>query len=476
MILFEPLNHITFTARMTSEKRTSVQNAWAFYDWANSVYALVISTAIFPIYFNAVTSTREGENVNDSVTFFGHNLVNTQLYSYVIAASLLGVIVLSPILSGIADYTGRKKFFLQLFCYLGSLACGALYFFNTDYLELSMLAVFFASMGYWSSIVFYNAYLPEIARPEEQDRVSARGYVWGYVGSVILLVINLVMIQLIDESLTRWSFVMVAIWWAGFAQVTFRKLPRSSRAIGFSGAVWSKGFRELKGVWLQIKGLTTLKRYLLAFFIFSMAVQTIMLMAQFFGMKEVHTYADPSGVGYAFFPPMVVKQTGLDTAQLIIAIILVQLIAVPGAWLFARGSAVIGNIKMLGAALLSWISVCLYAFFIVHTPNEFYIAAGWIGFMMGGTQSLSRSTYSKLIPSTQDTTSFFSFYDVLEKAGIVIGIFSFGYIEGITGSMRNSVLSLVVFFGLGFLVLLTVPRSKKLKPLTDQARTGVEAR
>lgn len=449
---------------MSDTNRKSVQNAWAFYDWANSVYALVISTAIFPIYYNAVTTSGEGENRIDTVRFFGRNFVNTELYSYVISASLFGIIILAPILSGIADYTGRKKLFLQVFCYTGALACAALFFFDPSHLELSMLALFFASMGYWGSIVFYNAYLPEIAAPEEQDRLSAKGYVWGYIGSVILLILNLAMIQGIDESLTPWSFVLVALWWAGFAQRTFRKLPPSTQKKEFTGRIWVHGFGELRSVWKQMKGLTGLKRYLLAFFIFSMAVQTIMLMAQFFGMKEIHTYSDPTGVGYLSFPPAVVRTTGLETGQLIIAIILVQLIAVPGAWVFSRGSRAIGNIKMLGVALVSWMAVCLFAFFVVDTPNEFYLAAGWIGFMMGGTQSLSRSTYSKMLPPTQEPTSFFSFYDVLEKMGIVIGTVSFGFIEGLTGSMRNSVLSLIVFFLLGFIVLLTIPKQKHVNP------------
>jgi UMF1 family MFS transporter len=449
---------------MSEPNRKSVQNAWAFYDWANSVYALVISTAIFPIYYNAVTTSGEGENRIDKVRFFGREFVNTELYSYVISASLLGIIIIAPILSGIADYTGRKKLFLQIFCYTGALACAALFFFDPSHLELSMLALFFASMGYWGSMVFYNAYLPEIASPDEQDRVSAKGYVWGYIGSVILLVINLAMIQGIDESLTPWSFVLVALWWAGFAQRTFKKLPTSKKRKEFTGRIWAQGFGELRLVWSQMKGLTGLKRYLLAFFIFSMAVQTIMLMAQFFGMKEIHTWSDPTGIGYASFPPAVVRVTGLETGQLIIAIILVQLIAVPGAWLFSRGSRAIGNIKMLGVALLSWIAVCLFAYFVVDTPNEFYIAAGWIGFMMGGTQSLSRSTYSKMLPPTDEPTSFFSFYDVIEKVGIVIGTVSFGYIEGLTGSMRNSVLSLIVFFFLGFVVLLTIPKQKHVNP------------
>lgn len=445
---------------MSTQNKRSLQRAWAFYDWANSVYPLVISTAIFPIYYNAVTTVKEGDQLIDEVTFFGFTLVNTQLYSYTIAASLLAVIVLSPVLSGIADYAGKKKFFLQLFCYAGSIACATLYFFDREALEYSMASVFMASLGYWGSVVFYNAYLPEVATPDEQDRLSARGYVWGYLGSVLLLVINLAMIQGISDSLTPWSFVMVAVWWAGFAQFTFRKLPANPHQRKPSGALWKMGFKELRSVYRQLRELPRLKRYLLAFFVFSMAVQTIMLMAQFFGMKEVFVVNDPTAVGFATYPPMLTREVGLDTGQLIIAIILVQLIAVPGAWLFARGSGVFGNVRMLMIALLSWIVVCFFAYYVVDTPNEFFIAAGWIGFMMGGTQALSRSTYSKMLPETTDNASFFSFYDVTEKLGIVIGMFVYGYIEGITGSMRTSVLSLIVFFSIGLLLLFWIPRRR----------------
>lgn len=453
---------------MEKKEKRSLQRAWAFYDWANSVYALVISTAIFPIYFNAVTTRKEGDQLIDKVDFFGFELVNTQLYSYTIAVSLLAVIVLSPMLSGIADYAGKKKFFLQLFCYVGATACATLFFFDRDMLEYSMASVFFASLGYWGSIVFYNAYLPEVAKPEEQDRLSARGYVWGYVGSVLLLVINLAMIQGVSDSLTPWAFVMVAVWWAGFAQITFRKLPANPHHRKPTGALWKMGFRELRGVYRQLTALPRLKRYLLAFFVFSMAVQTIMLMAQFFGMKEVFVIDDPAGMGYGMQPPLLQRTVGLDTGQLIIAIILVQLIAVPGAWLFARGSGVFGNIRMLMVALISWIAVCLFAFFVVDTPYEFFVSAGWIGFMMGGTQSLSRSTYSKMLPETKDHASFFSFYDVTEKLGIVIGMFVYGYIEGITGSMRTSVLSLVVFFSIGLLLLFWIPKKGSKKALAMQ--------
>lgn len=435
------------------------QNAWAFYDWANSVYPLVITTAIFPIFFNAVTTEKvNGVTVSDKVTWFGREFVNTEIYSYIIAASLIVVSILSPVLSGIADYSGKKKVFMKMFCYLGSISCALLYFFNKEHLELSFMALFFASIGYWNSIVFYNAFLPEVAKPEDQDKLSAKGYSLGYIGSVILLVLILGIVMGISDSFTRYSFIIVGIWWLGFAQITFRRLPENNNGRKSEGKLWKKGFQELKQVQKQVSGLKGLRRYLFAFFVFSMAVQTIMTMAQFFGMKEVFSWSEASVGGMGMFPVLMVKETGLSTAQLIIAIILVQLIAIPGAVVFSSGSKRFGNVTMLAIALLSWIAVCIFAFAIVDTPLEFYIAAGWIGFMMGGTQSLSRSTYSKMLPDTKDTASFFSYYDVLEKIGMVIGMLTFGYIEGVTGSMRNSVLSLIVFFALGLVLLLMVPR------------------
>lgn len=458
-MLFQSTNPSTFRMRMKDMNNKKTQNAWAFYDWANSVYPLVITTAIFPIFFNAVTTEKvNGVAVSDKVTWFGREFVNTEIYSYIIAASLIVVSILSPVLSGIADYSGKKKVFMKMFCYLGSISCALLYFFNKEHLELSFMALFFASIGYWNSIVFYNAFLPEVAKPEDQDKLSAKGYSLGYIGSVILLVLILGIVMGISDSFTRYSFIIVGIWWLGFAQITFRRLPENNNGRKSEGKLWKKGFQELKQVQKQVSGLKGLRRYLFAFFVFSMAVQTIMTMAQFFGMKEVFSWSEASVGGMGMFPVLMVKETGLSTAQLIIAIILVQLIAIPGAVVFSSGSKRFGNVTMLAIALLSWIAVCIFAFAIVDTPLEFYIAAGWIGFMMGGTQSLSRSTYSKMLPDTKDTASFFSYYDVLEKIGMVIGMLAFGYIEGVTGSMRNSVLSLIVFFALGLVLLLMVPR------------------
>jgi len=440
----------TFPAMKATRK---VQNAWAFYDWANSTYNLVIGTAIFPLFYGAVTVKRDefGKIISDDVVFFGFHLHNTQVYSYCLAFGMALVCLITPALAGVADVMGRKKWFLQFFCYLGSLSCATLYFFNPDKLELSMISVVMACVGFWSSTAFYNAFLPAIAGPEEQDRLSARGFSLGYIGSVLLLLLNLAFIMGVSEDksglMTRLAFVSVGVWWAGFAQYTFRHLPERATGQSFRWSTLGNGFYELRGVLKDLRETRRLKRYLLSFFIFSMGVQTIMQMAQFFGQKEV-VRLDEAGH----------EITGLSTPQLILAIVFVQLIAIPGAMVFSRSSGRWGNLAVLRVALLIWMGVCFFAYFFVRTPASFFVAAGIIGFVMGGTQALARSTYSKFLPETNDHASYFSFYDVTEKVGLIIGLFAFGLIEGLAGSLRASVLALIVFFAVGLIALWFVPR------------------
>jgi UMF1 family MFS transporter len=407
-------------------------NAWVFYDWANSSYPLVITTAIFPIFYEAVTSTKvDGKVVNDSVTLFGLNFINTELYSYVVALSFIIVSIASPVLSGIADYSGNKKRFMQFFCYLGAISCASLFFFNKDNLGFGMLSILLASVGFWGSLVFYNAFLPEIAEPKDHDNVSAKGFARGYLGSSILLILNLILIQGFKMP-AKYSFLSVAVWWIGFAQIPFALLPNGTKKNHEHKDIILKGFKELFNVWKQLKHNTALKRYLISFFIYSMGVQTVMLMAVLFAKKEI---------------------VGLEDSNLIVSVLLIQFLAIAGSYLFSFISNKIGNIKAIRINLFIWIGVCVGTYKFVYTPLHFYIIAALVGLIMGGVQSLSRSTYSKLLPPTEDTASFFSFYDVCEKIGIVIGMLSFGYIEGVTGGMRNSVLSLIVFFIAGFLML-----------------------
>ncbi len=418
-------------------------NAWAFYDWANSSYPLVITSAIFPVFYDAVTKSTVNGKVSDMVSLFGTEFHNTELYSYVVALSFVIVSFTAPVLSGIADYAGKKKRFMQFFCYMGSLACASLFFFSKEHLGWGMLSILISSVGFWGSLVFYNAFLPEIAEPADHDRVSARGYSLGYIGSAILLILNLIAIKGFDMP-ARWSFISVAVWWAGFAQVTFAKLPNNVYGRKPEGNVIFKGFRELKKVWDELKNIKRLKRYLASFFVYSMGVQTVMIMAVFFADKVIFKKEE-------------------EKSNLIIAVLIIQFVGVAGSLLFSRLSRWIGNIKALGVAIFIWIGICVGTYLYVDSPFSFYVDAAFVGLVMGGIQSLSRSTYSKLLPETQDHASYFSFYDVSEKVGIVIGTVLFGYIERMTGSIRSSILVLIAFFVVGFVVLLTIPKSKVIE-------------
>ncbi len=423
-------------------------NAWAFYDWANSVYTLTIASAIFPIFYASLF-------VNDSNTVhvFGFDIKNTALISFVTAFTFLVITLTSPLLSGIADYIGNKRVFLKFFCYAGSIGCIGLFWFSLEHIYVSLIFYFLGLFGYWGSLVFYNSYLPDIAYPEQQDRISAKGFSIGYVGSVLLLLLNLAMVMQpqwfgiegsADEASVKamkYSFITVGIWWALFSQYTFYHLPKgNSRRNGEVRAVIFNGFKELQLVWSQLKENLKLKRYLHAFFVYSMAVQTIMLMAVYFGEEEIAWASNEE-----------------KTMGLIISILVIQLVAVVGATITAKASAMFGNIKTLIGINSIWIAICFMAYF-TKTPVQFYVIASIVGFVMGGVQALSRSTYSKFLPETKDTTSFFSFYDVTEKVGIIIGMIIYGAVDQITGTMRNAILFLFLFFLIGVILLFRVPK------------------
>ncbi len=417
-----------------------IVNGWAMYDWANSVYNLVITTTFFPAYYAAVTSL---EKFPDGITFLGRRFVNTELKDYVLAFGFLVIAFLSPILSSIADYKGNKKNFMRFFCYLGAISCSLLFLFKEDSVTLGLVCFMFAGIGFYGSQVFYNSYLPEIAAEKDMDRISAKGYTMGYIGSVLMQLIGfaLVIFMSSEKGLAlRITFLLVGVWWVSFAQITFARLPISPKSERkLKTHVLANGFHELKIVLQQVIKMPVLKRFLSAFFFYSMGVQTVMLVAIDFGIKELK----------------------LEDTKLIITAVIIQLVAIVGAVAMSKLSAKYGNIKVLIFTVLLWIGVCITGYFIT-TEIHFYILASLVGLVMGGIQSLSRSTYSKLMPETKDTASFFSFYDVTEKLAIVIGLFSFGFIEGLTGNMRNSLLALIAFFVLGLLfLLLTLGTQKK---------------
>jgi UMF1 family MFS transporter len=415
-----------------------VINSWAMYDWANSAYSLVISSALFPAYYTFIAPPQ--------VHFIGRTFERTALASYAISFSFLIIAILSPILSSIADYKGNKKAFMQFFCYLGSAACIGLTFLTAENISYGIVCAIIGSIGFCGSIVFYNAYLPEIAAEEDQDRVSAKGFALGYVGSVLLMIICLTAIILNDKMKLGWgawptrlSFLAVGCWWAGFAQVTFRNLPPSTPSLQTpQRSILTNGFYELKKVWHQLKTYPITKRFLTSFFFYNMGVQTVMYMATYFASAELK----------------------LESFQLIITVLIIQLVAIGGALLFSRLSKITGNIFTLGIIILIWIGVCYFAS-VITTVNQFYALAFTVGMVMGGIQSMSRSTYSKLLPPTKDTASYFSFYDVCDKIGTVIGTLSFGFVSEFLGGMRNSVLALMTFFIIGGILLFFVEQKRK---------------
>ncbi len=415
-----------------------VIRGWVMYDWANSVYQLTIASTIFPIYYNQVT--RSGPD-DFTVSFFGYEVINTVLYSWAIAAAYLVVALFSPLLSSLADYTGRRKSFMQFFTWVGALSCGALFFFDETNVELGIIAFAMGTIGYGGSIVYYNSFLPVICEASEQDKVSARGYSMGYLGGVVLLLFNLLMIMkpawfgINDPFLpARISFVTVFLWWIGFSQITFRRLPRYTfrkRRKDKDRSILLEGYRELDQVYQQVRKSKKLSLYLLGFFFMMMGLLTTMFMAATYGEKEL----------------------GLKEDVLIPTILIIQLVGMGGAWFFSRLSGRIGNLQALLVSVFMWIFICIGAYYITSSA-QFMLAAFFIGIVMGGSQALARSTYSKMLPeTTTDHTSFFSFYDVMEKLATVAGTFSFGIIEAITGSMRYSVLAIATFFVIGIVFL-----------------------
>lgn len=432
---------------LSPQNNRKVIKAWTFYDWANSAYSLIITSAIFPAYYTAIVP----EQVPIGNTFIARSV----LASYAISISFVLIAILSPILSSIADSRGNKKSYMRFFCYIGSLACMAMYFFTPNiggfYILFGLVCSIIASIGYCGSIVFYNAFLPEIASKEEQDKVSAKGFAMGYIGSVLLMLMCIVFIQLNEQFYfladmipVRLSFVAVGVWWFAFAQIPLKFLPEQKKEVDKENKIIYRGFYELKKVWNEVNKMPVLKQYLLSFFLFNMGVQTVMYMATYFAKDEIK----------------------MESSALLYVVLIIQLVAIAGAWIFAKISKAKGNYFSLVLLIIIWIVICVFAY-NTHTALQFYCLAFAVGMVMGGIQSMSRSTYSKLLPPTQDTASYFSFYDVCEKIGIVIGTLTFGLVAQLMGGMRNAALALAVYFVLGLLSILFIGKKHFEKALTN---------
>ena len=434
--------------RVIEKNNKRLIRSWSMFDWANSAYNLVITSTIFPAYYTAITQTPEK---GDFVNFFGFEIINTALSNFALAFSYLFMALLLPFVSSYADVRGKKKTMMMFFTYFGAIACMGLFFFKLETLELGVILFGLAAMGYIGGVLFNNSYLPEIATVDKQDKVSAQGFAYGYVGCVTLQMICLVFILqpawfgITDPSFgPRLSFLLVGLWWAGFSTIPFVALPGNKKsAVRTPMKIFRTVIIEYRIVWRRIRKMQRIRRFLPAYFFYAAGVQTVMIVAAAFGAKELQ----------------------LESAKLIITILLIQLVAIFGAFLMSKLSGVFGNIKVLMLVILVWMGVCVSAFFI-RTEMEFYMLACVVGLVMGGIQSLSRSTYSKLLPeNSKDTASFFSFYDITEKLAVVLGLFSFGLIEQFTHNIRYSALFLSVFFIIGCGLLFRMLRFNKVMTL-----------
>ena len=423
-----------------------VIKAWCSYDIANSAYILSVNTVLYPIFYQQVTQKAFGSEI---IPFMGLNIKNTVLYEYAIALGYLIVILLTLSLSGIADMGGYRKRFMQFFTVLGSFACIGLFGFTGANIGLGLLLPMLAVLGFAGSLVYYNSFLPIIATPDRHDRISAMGFSYGYAGSMLLLIFNIFSLenyQMFGFSdkleAIRFSFIEVGIWWLAVSQIAFYYLREERKKVQLDSTIFKRGFNEVFKVLAYIRKHKSMYRFLLAFFFFSMGVQTIIIIASLFGKAEL----------------------GISDTKLIMTILIIQLVAILGAYLFGRVSSRFGNKTSLLWMLGIWVFVCFSAY-TVHDEYQFYVLAALVGLVMGGIQSQARSTWSKLIPpDTTDTASYFSFYDSTEKLAIVIGMLGFGLIEQLTGSMRNSTLLLSLFFIVSF-VIIAITRFEKEEPI-----------
>ena len=419
--------------------------AWTMYDWANSAYSLTITSAVFPAFY--VAQTMDGDK---DLVMAQYGFRAASIYPWALSAGFLIIALIAPILSGIADHRGNKKIFLKFFCYLGAASCAGLAFFSLDHLWLGLALVSIACIGFSGSLIFYDAFLPEIAEKNDQDRVSARGFTMGYIGSVILLIVNLAMVLAWPNEAwpARVSFVSVGLWWAGWAQIAFSKLPNGERSPDQVN-VLTNGYKELRKTWIELRRTTRLKRFLTAFFVLNMGIQTVMYLAANFAKQEVKEL-DANGA-----------QVPISDASLIMSILLIQLVAIAGALIFVRLSKRFGNVRALMIGSIVWIGACAFAYSL-HWTSEFYLLACLVGLVMGGSQALSRSTYAKFLPETKDHASYFSFYDVSYYLGTVLGTALYGIVYMITGDLRYTVVAIGSFFIAGFVLLWRVPKEEAL--------------
>jgi UMF1 family MFS transporter len=423
---------------------------WGMYDFANSAFATTISSVVFNVYFTQVVVGESGADI------FGHKIPASSLWGYTVSLSVILVIFTSPILGAIADFSGTKKKFLFLYCYLACLFTGLLFFAKEGDYIFAMILYVLANYFFAGSLGFYNAFLPEISTKENIGRISGFGWALGFIGGGILLAINLVMIRLPelfgipdrDHLPVRFVILSVAIWWAVFAVFTFL-LVRERRwgsPVPVGESYLRMGFKRLVLTFKKVRQHKELFKFLITFLIYNEGIETVIVMAAVFASELL----------------------GMSQSEIVTLFLLGQIVAFSGSLLLGYFADKFGNKQAIILSLVVWCAVVVWAYFI-KTTYEFWTMGVFIAFILGGSQAVSRSLFGLFTPR-ENTAEFFGFYALSGKFSSAIGPFTFAFIRHAFDSIRVAVIALIVFFALGFLLVLFVNERRGIEESMEPIR------
>lgn len=421
-----------------TDERRREQRGWYFYDFACSVYSTSVLTVFLGPYLTAVA--KAAADADGFVHPLGVPVRAGSLFAYAVSASVVIAVLVMPLVGAVADRTGRKKPLLAVAAYLGAAATTGMFFLDGDRYVLGAFLLIVANASLSVSMVLYNAYLPQISEPDERDAVSSRGWAFGYTSGALVLVLNLVVYSghdtfgLSEGDAVRICLASAGLWWGAFTLVPLRRLRDRHIAPSGEGSVGS-GWRQLMETLRDMRRHPLTLSFLLAYLVYNDGVQTVISQASLYGSEEL----------------------GLDQTTLITAVLLVQVLAVAGALGMGRLARTYGAKRTILGSLAIWTLILAGGYFLpAHAPVWFYVLAAAIGLVLGGSQALSRSLFSHLVPRGKEA-EYFSAYEMSDRGLSWLGPLVFGLAFQVTGSYRDAIISLVIFFALGFVLLARVP-------------------
>ncbi len=417
-------------AAQTEKAYRKVINSWAMYDWANSAFVTTVMAAVLPVYYSKVAGANLAPNIA------------TAYWGYTTTIALLIVAFLSPILGAIADFSGIKKKFLAYFAAMGIVGTALLWFVSTGDWFIASLFFIVGTVGFAGSDMFYNSLLPHVAKPEDMDQVSTRGYAFGYLGGGIMLAINIAMIQLMPDAeiATRLAFVTVAIWWAVFTIPILKNVsePPATRREGEHPNSIRAGFDRLRVTFREIQHYRQLFIFLIAFWVYNDGIGTIIKMATIYG-----------------------AEVGIGQTALIGTLLMVQFVGIPFSFAFGWLAKRMGTKKSIYLALAMYTVISVFGYFL-RDAWQFWTLGFMVGTVQGGAQALSRSLYGAMTPKAK-SAEFFGFYGMSSKFAGIAGPLLFAVVGQLAGSSRLSIVSIVIFFAVGGLLLSRVDEDEGIR-------------